>query len=189
MELILISSNKLKVILTPDEMKKYRLDTGKDGHGVTDKRHLASLLEDIKRKSGFSVDSGSVYIELFESIDGGCEIFISREIRKISPPHDKASSHIESILIYRFHSVDDLISVSRRIEYTGIDCTSRIYCDEHDTIYLALTLMKGYNEENDRKLIFMEEYGERMNTEILKEHLDEHGRLICSNAIEALSKI
>ena len=191
MELILISSNKLKVILTAEEMKKYKLHKDSDVSHASEKKHLSSLLDDIKRKSGFSTDTGSVYIELFESIDGGCEMFITKEIHKLADLKNEVGADItKSIFIYRFTSANDIILASKRIVNSKNSYLSQLFSDDLGVFYLVLTAFGEHKKQNDAELIFMEEYGERIDDECFKDYLDEHARPICrSDAVRILSQM
>lgn len=187
MELILISSNKLKVILSEKEMEKYGLHYAV----ATDKKHLNSLLTDIKKKSGFNTDNGSIYVEMFESLDGGCEIFITREVTSVQKAGAGApkKSSVESIITYKFNSAEDIISASKILFSKKLKHESRLFCDERGFFYLLLTFAAGFNS-NSAELIFLNDFGALARERYIREYLDEHGRLICvKDAVETLAKI
>ncbi len=185
MELMLISRTTLKIVLTDDEMKKYGLY---DTDDISGKTQLSRLLDDIKSRSGFDTANSTVSIELFESIGGGCEMFISKESRKDTPSSLVREAKTESIITYKFDAADVLISVSRRINAMQNPPRTRLICDECDNFYLMLTL-KDARADKER-LIFLDEYGERIFDSSIRLYLDEHGRVICpDNAIEILSEL
>lgn len=191
MELILISSNKLKVILNEEEATKYRLNSGSDISSASEKKHLGSLLEDIKRKSGFNTDSGSIYVELFESLHGGCEIFITREMIGLSASKSKVLKKDvrESIIAYKFNAAEHVILACKRLSERDLTYKSRLFCDDQGLFYLILTFRDGFDSDNTG-LIFMNEYGIKIQNQYLREYLDEHGNLICeNNAVKILSAI
>lgn len=191
MELILISSNKLKVILTEAEMKKYKLDRDLDISGMSEKRHLGSLLDDIKKKSGFNTDSGSIYVELFESVCGGCEMFITRESHRLTPSKSggRQKDIRKSIITYKFENASDVILASKRLALRDLTFESRLMADENGAFYLFLTFRDGFDAD-DNSLMFMDEYGVPVHTEYLRERLEEHGRSICDkDAVNILSKL
>ncbi len=196
MELILISSNKLKIILTKEEMKKYKLNGDCNVSHMSEKKHFSLLLDDVKKRSGFDAASGSIFIELFESLRGGCEIFITKEARSPSRELVPASgtafrrSTTESILTYKFTCAEDLILASKRLSDTDLIFESRLFSDEYGSFYLFLTFRSGYSSSEEYKLIFLEEYGDKLQIPSIRLHLDEHGKLICEkDATEILSKL
>ena len=192
MELILVSSNKLKVILSDEEMIKFNLYEIGNGYAVTDKKQISPLLDEIKKRSGFSADSGSVYIEMFESLGGGCEIFITREIHKLPPKSadDDSIPHTKSVIVYKFQTASDVILASKRLNKNDISCKSKLFSMDGGAFYLSLTFKKGQIPNKSNGLIFMEEYGEQMPHAEIVDYLGEHGSLICKeNAVETLAKI
>ncbi len=191
MELILISSNKMKVILDDDEMKKYKLSEECDLSLVSGKRQFAALLEEIKKKSGFDTRDHSVYIELFESLRGGCEIFITREKKSALTGDSYIKKDLrESIIIYKFKSAEDLILASKRLLTLNANVRSQLRADESGAFYLYIGFPEGYSFYEDIDLIFLGEYGERMSGEVIKLYLTEHGNTILhEDAIGTLSKL
>ncbi len=195
MELILISSNKLKVILSKEEMKKYKLNSDCNISNISEKKHFSSLLDEIKRKSGFDTMNDRIYVELFESLRGGCEIFITRETKTqirelISPKNDYFKKSVkESVLTYKFDCAEHLISAAKRLNTVNLSCESRLLSDEFGSFYLFLTFRDGYSSET-HDLIFLDEYGVRLRDSSIRLYLGEHGKSICDMcAVEALSKI
>lgn len=191
MELILISSNKMKVILDDGEMKKFRLCERSDLSPVCDKGQLSPLLDEIKKKSGFDTRDCKVYIELFESLRGGCEIFITRE-KKGYPtvdPYIKKDLH-KSIIIYKFKCAEDVILASYRLLSLGADIKSQLRADESGIFYLYMCFPDGYSFYEDIDLIFLGEYGECVSGEATRLYLSEHGKIIIDNdAIGTLAKL
>lgn len=188
MELILISSNKLKVILSKEEVEKYKLSSDCNISHISEKKQLNLLLDDIKIKSGFDTDSGSIYIEMFESLLGGCEIFITKEMHKLSPSRSEIvkKSVKESILTYKFTSVESLILAAKRLTNTNILCKSRLFYDEYGAFYLTLTFREGFNSKDDVRLIFMDEYCEKIQGANIRDYLEEHGNIICKEDSTAI---
>ena len=195
MELILISSNKMKVILSEDEMKKYKLSSDGSIALISEKKQFRSLLDEIKKKSGFDTLEHSIYVELFESMRGGCEIFITKESSKnksdsLLPSLTSMQKHsLESIITYKFSNAADLLAAAKRLN-TQNSFISQLYADESDIFYLSLTFRQGYSDTEGYALIFLDEYGKKVSGQNLRTYLDEHGRkIIENNAIEVLSKL
>ena len=192
MELILISSNKLKIILTKEEMKKYKLSADTDVSHIYGKKQFCVLLDEVKKRSGFDIMSDSIYVELFESLRGGCEIFITREgpskPRTLPQPKFKKDV-IETIITYKFACAEDLILAAKRLSMTPIVFESRLFSDENESFYLFLTSKEGYSADS-LPLIFLEEYGTKVKSTNIRLYLDEHGHdLISKDAVKILSEI
>ena len=192
MELILISSNKLKIILTKEEMKKYKLSADTDVSHIYEKKQFCVLLDEVKKRSGFDIMSDSIYVELFESLRGGCEIFITREglsKSKHLPQPKFKKEMIETIITYKFARAEDLILAAKRLSTTPIVFESRLFSDENESFYLFLTSKEGYSADS-LPLIFLEEYGTKVKSSDIRLHLDEHGHdLISKNAVNVLAQL
>lgn len=194
MELILISSSKLKIILDADESKKYNVTNIDGGIELCDRKRLSGILDDIYRLSGFDTRCDNLSIEIFESRSGGCEMFITKEGESKS----YSSKQIKSLcreclsdnvtLAYIFKTMSDLISVCRLLGNKNLPMKSRAFCIENKNFYLILTFLGFFSSELYTSLEFISEFGERISTEGLEDYLIEHGKEICDGeAIETLS--
>ncbi|MCQ2355035.1 MAG: adaptor protein MecA [Clostridia bacterium] len=77
MELILINNTKLKIMLTADEVRQYDID--REGEGGCDmRRTFAPVLDRARERCGFDASAGRVFIQLFPSREGGCEMFVTK---------------------------------------------------------------------------------------------------------------
>lgn len=204
MELIRISDRKLKIMLTPTDMHHFELnpDTfGEDSAGMH--RSFRLLLEEIKKQTGFDADDRQISVQYFPSREGGCEMFISRV-----PPvceADRASSPMTQSLqirqqgvrgafhrecAYRFQSLDQILTVCRRLSQIGYIGSNSAYCDNFDRYYLLLSVLAESPFATPNELAFITEYGMIENTSLLKIYLKEHGRVICSeNAVYQLGRL
>lgn len=194
MELILISGNKLKVILDADEARKYKI-IDNDGIDLHCKgKNLREILDDIYRLSGFDTKSENISVEIFESRDGGCELFITRQTeRKTYSAKQIKTLCCECLsdnvtLSYIFKTMSDLISVCKLLGEKAMPTKSQAFSVGSKNFYLILTFLGFFTPELYSSLEFISEYGDRIASEHLEDYLDEHGKVICDGeAIETLS--
>lgn len=78
MELILISNTKLKIMLDEEDMRKYNIGTDSDCSGGATRRAIRSLLECAKEQIGFNTTGEEIFVQLYASKRGGCELFVTK---------------------------------------------------------------------------------------------------------------
>ncbi|MCD8315666.1 MAG: adaptor protein MecA [Firmicutes bacterium] len=121
METIRISESKIKVMLSREDMMKYRISRASaDGSDPSLRAAIRSILRDAGRAGGFDPDSGQLYIQLYPDKRGGCELFVTRtddaEGRgKAAPKAHIARTCAARAEIFSFPSLDGLISFADRI--------------------------------------------------------------------------
>lgn len=202
MELIRISNQKLKIMLTPSDMSHFELDseTLEDDH-IQMHRAFRMLLTEVREQIGFEADDRHLSVQYFPSREGGCEMFISNlqdndrgdgRIGK-STALQVRSTRKECFMrdfAYRFASLHDLLAVCKRLRSIGYICESAAYRDEEQTYHLFLSALSASPFSIPDELAFVVEYGTVENASARKLSLREHGRVICDNhAIEILSEL
>ncbi|MCD8311108.1 MAG: adaptor protein MecA [Firmicutes bacterium] len=140
METIRISESKIKVMLSREDMTKYRIPrasadgsdpslraaTSADGSDPSLRAAIRSILRDAGRAGGFDPDSGQLYIQLYPDKRGGCELFVTKtdddaEGRGKAAPKacdvstGAARTCAVRMEIFSFPSLDGLISFADRI--------------------------------------------------------------------------
>ena len=101
MELILISNTKLKIMLDEDEMIKYHI--GREGDTTTGStgKAIRSLLECAREQIGFNTEGVEIFVQLYASKKGGCELFITKcpaaEETEVAYDETKASLLINGV--------------------------------------------------------------------------------------------
>ncbi|MBQ9773300.1 MAG: adaptor protein MecA [Clostridia bacterium] len=201
MELIRISDRKLKIMLTPTDMRHFELNPDtfcEDSVGMH--RSFRHLLEEVKRQTGFEADDHQISVQYFPSREGGCEMFISRmpavcESGCLSqPPTQSLQLRQKNVrntfhreCAYRFSSLSDLLAVCHRLSEIGYIGSNSAYTDAAERYYLLLTVLAESPFTIPEELQFLSEYGTIENSSLLKIYLAEHGQILCSeNAVYQL---
>ena len=79
MELIVINESKIKIMLSKPDMLHYQLEANKmnqtDEHTRAVFRHI---FDDARAEIGFDTTGKRLFIQMFTSREGGCEIFVTK---------------------------------------------------------------------------------------------------------------
>lgn len=78
MELILISNTKLKIMLDESDMRKYHIENECDCAEGSTRKAIRSLLECARDQIGFNTDGEEIFVQLYTSKQGGCELFVTK---------------------------------------------------------------------------------------------------------------
>lgn len=158
MELIVISDKKLKIILDDGELasrgialdelecedERYadeKRETN-EKHGIDEKRSIAKaalrgILDEARDKTGFDASHAKVYIQLYPSRGGGCEIYVTKlsecaDDYPVKPASHKRAGHIlppeehrgPGEVCYAFESLDNLCGACKRLAVSEADLGS-----------------------------------------------------------------
>ncbi len=200
MELIRISENKIKIMLSAGDMSAYDLPTeGLDYCEEAVREAFRAVLKDAGRRSGMDFSDSRLSIQLYPSRDGGCEMFVTRtgdrsegdgteelgacrtaplpqkdggtEERK--PRWDRAEA-------FGFESMNWLLSICRRLKRIGFSGNSAAFRDENGRCFLLIEVPTPL-----RSLIT--EYGTLESAAAVRLYISEHGKPICRrHAVEIL---
>ena len=205
MELIRISDRKMKIMLTPTDMRQFELNADTFGEDSAEMhKSFRLLLDEIKKQTGFEADDNRISVQYFPSREGGCEMFISysplccddvgtdahethpcKRALQVHPKHKGGAFHRECA--YRFSTLNHLLSVCRRLCKIGYVGSSSVYRDEKDQYYLLITVLATSPFMTPDEINFIVEYGSIENVTLLKLYLREHGNTICTdNAVHQL---
>ncbi len=198
LELILINSSKLKIMMTSEDMAQYDLKCENIDYDNTEtRRAFWSILDEAKHKTGFDAASDKVFVQLYPSKGGGCEMYItklgasdsSKENRQISFG-ERRKGRTE---IYRFDKLDWLIAVCRRLSLLGCAKESSAYFDPaKNAYYLSLTEQCTTCNQGSGvgEMSFIKEFGKTENYTALRMYIKEYCRCICeSDAVKTLSRM
>ena len=193
MELIRISSCKLKVMLTASDVERFHLDP-ENSEGEDLHRSFRLLLQQIKEESGFDAGGKELSIQYFPSREGGCEMFISHlnetdsdaAPTPVQPLREIAGFHKE--YAFRFPEMESLLAACKRLCGMGYIGESQAYIDEKKSCFLFLGFLSGHPFEMPEELLFLSEYGRQECVAETKLYLAEHGSSICrSSAVSILA--
>jgi hypothetical protein len=128
MELIIIGENRLKIMLTCEDMARYELsEPCAETMGVRARRALRSIVADAHAQIDFDTDSERLLVQLFASREGGCEIFVTRLeepgevklLRALSVEGDLSGGENVRPLWLRLESLGDVTALCRRLMSAG----------------------------------------------------------------------
>ena len=209
MDLIKISDTKLKIMLNCEDMAHY--DLHNDHISIADRhvRHvLRQILADAKQQTGFDSDMQRLYVQMYPSADGGCELFVSKpeadndipaactDVRALSitPQYGRALSAKERLgndmCAYSFTCLEHLIAVCRRLDSIGYHGASSAFVDQKHTYFLILNEVSHPSLYSPDEYCFLGEYGNRENARALQSYLGEYCRQICAqNAVQTLMQL
>ena len=139
MELIVISESQIKLMLSGDEMKSYRGSTGEV---------LRDIIGEAQRQYGIAPMAGRIYVQMYPSRSGGCELFVTRLRGGTSLPAPGAERTVTEYrpvgtigrqVAYAFLRMDCLLGCCAALCRSGYPGSSAAYVDPgHRTYYLLL---------------------------------------------------
>lgn len=200
MEFILISEDKLKVVLSKNDLAEFDMKADELDYSKTEtKRVFWDIIGRAARSVGFNCDGSRILVQLYTCRDGGCEMFISRlcsyeegfGVEETDMHCKKLRKNREGLLrrgVYGFETLEWLITVCRRLCEIGYSGNSSAYVGDDRRFYLILDGLNSLEYSPLDEYSFLCEYGDTENTEALTNFLSEHGKEICpSRAVETLS--
>lgn len=198
MELILINDNKLKISLSNLDLKQYSLDCNNINYDCTEtRRAFWNILDEAKQKTGFDAASQKVFIQLYPSRAGGCEMYVTKlgltEHESMLPTASNDSHALRPLNVKRsafsFESLDRLISVCKRLSYIGFSGNSSAFKGSGEKYFLI------FDEPEENAYIplsefsFISEYGRSENLKYTNLFVSEHADCIClEGAVETLAE-
>lgn len=208
MELILISSSKLKIMLSDEDMEKYDLKAETvDYDNTATRRAFWSILDDAKNETGFDAASDRLFIQMYPSKDGGCEMFVTklgtlcaeeappapcppdrkRQRSALSPKGEERTK--ERLSVYSFESLEWLLEVCRRLLRVKWKGRSRAYKAFDGKCYLFL-YERGEALPLLTRFSFIGEYGIAEHAETVSLYIKEYASPLCENAaVETLGAL
>ena len=213
MELIIINENKLKIMLSSDDMEKYGLKNEDIDYSFSGARAaLKSILSDARIKTGFDTEGENdrIFIQLYPSVEGGCEMFVTKidlvcpkiieEDTSLMPaykeqsivplkPSKKVAPIKRTTLTYCFDMIEWVSCACRELKRRQFSGESALFCDNLGRYYLLISSTLTDDRKNEPST-FLSEFATLENTEHARLYLYENGKCICpSDAVEILSKL
>lgn len=199
MELLLISENKLKISLSAADMEAYALRCEDLDYRNTETRRVFwSILDRAKHETGFDAASERVLVQVYPSVCGGCELFVTKMSGCASTGLEKlrerltAGSGRKTLQVWRFPEFGSLLAACGCLRSLPGICGSSAYAEEGKGYLLFLTCRESENGllpgfyPTDR----LREYGSRLNASAALLRAPEHCSLLADgNAVERLSAL
>ncbi|MBE6544118.1 MAG: adaptor protein MecA [Ruminococcaceae bacterium] len=146
MELLIISDCKLKIILSKGDMESYNLTAEALDYSLKNTRQtFDEIFELAKRKTGFEIKKGRLFVQVYPSVDGGCEIYLTRLEEICGLVEDGyASTHVVSV----YSSKDIAENSVDRIKHNSSIDRIDLYKDNYNGTYFVTARLKKNTAED-----------------------------------------
>lgn len=145
MEVLKISDSKLKIMLTRQDMQRYRLNSDNIDYNDSRTKHsFWQILDAVKESHGFDTSGDKVLIQYYPSKDGGCELFVTKlGILPAASERTIAKSNRITMLeerrtVYRFEDFETMLIGARLIKNSSGIKYSDAFLGESGEYYLEI---------------------------------------------------
>lgn len=194
MELIVIDDRRIKLMLTAEDMEIYRVGE------LESKELIRGIMLDACRKCGYAGEAmrGRIYVEMYPSKSGGCEMFVTKLAERNSDKgKDRGSGGImksvnENVIaeyrkyvfrgrvIYSFDSMKPLLLACRGLAKSGYIGESTAYRDDEKGAYYLVI-------EHESPIV-SENLGTLCKSSVYY-YINEHCRMLCTDAAAILGNL
>lgn len=195
MDFIRIGSNKLKIMLTREDAAHYALCPDTADHTDTKtRRAFRAILTDIKAKTDFDAAEDKVYIQIFPSREGGCELFVTKMGVALSQKSEAAGKAERTPrkrreVIFYFTDLEGVVAACQRLLGAKFKGESRVWLDDLGRYWLHL-FEEGEPLTARHDYACLLEYGYMENRDNAALMLPEHAKILAAdNAVEIFSKL
>jgi len=179
MELILINSEKLKIMMSRDDMAEYDISCERADYKNTEtRRAFWNILDQAKRRTGFDAASDKIYIQMYPSKEGGCEMYVTKLGFSEKETQENTETETEP-QIYRFDSLGTLLKVCSELDRLGYTKFGRTYTDKSG---FFLCLESEAIKKNADRIAFLAEFGEKWDGDVFFRYKGEYCSPICEHA-------
>ncbi len=192
MELIVIDSRRMKIMLSCEELSSYSIDASSfDPEDEKTKRILYDIVDRARRSAGLDGAAGGMFVQVFTSTDGGCEMYVTDFSRlgdeeyggEQHMPEEERTSVRKRKQVYRFDGVSELLLACRALHELGYSEASNAYLTDSAGAYLVLN-------EWERESWAALEFGESVFFGGMMPYLYEHTRQIAEgDAVSVLGEL
>lgn len=196
MEWIRISQNKLKIMLTAEDTRHYELNCDSTDYAELTRTAFQEILTDVRKQTDFDASEDKIYIQMYPSKEGGCELFVTKvglllteDAGTCTPtvlPRKKERPRrtAELRIALRFEELESLLAICRRLRQKKEIAKSEVWQDEKGRWWLLFSALL------EKKPAFAAEYGKEIRADSARLYLAEHGRVIChKSAIETMARM
>ncbi len=136
MELIKVNTAKLKIILTPSDIKEFDIDARTfDYTSKHSQKAFRSILTKAKELTGFDASGCRLYVNFFPSRDGGAEMYLTRKAKilpdstclSLQRSKNKESVNESTGYILQSFNLDTLILLCSKLHIEGHALQSSLY--------------------------------------------------------------
>lgn len=178
MELIKIDENRLKVMLTAEDLRTYDIAFDRlDYSGTETRRVIWSILDTAKKETGFDAAGDKICIRAFRDKDGGCELFVSRVT---APPRRTPKKHL-----YAFSTCEALCAACKRLSACRFEGAGAAYLCDDGRFFLELEFSAA--DTTEAMLSILLEFGKQIPH--AKTYLAEHATTLCQNAVSIFARL
>lgn len=202
MDIILLSDDKLKVKLSPEDMKRLSISCDSmDYDNTGTRRAFWDILDKAKEKTGFDAAKERVFVQVYPSRDGGCDMYVTKASSlQEGTIGDKQTAvtvlpqKSKKWLTYSFDNADDMICVCYKLKNMGYSGDSRAFCEERAdarVIYYLVLWNFAVPSSGDLGCFdFICDYGRRHKNFASISYIGEHCECIAKNgAVRILSDL
>ncbi len=119
MESIIIGPDRIKIMLSGEELKNYGLNR----NGDIDSCLTGTVLRKILRDAGFDTALSRLHVQVYDSKDNGCEMYVALLPEELT---DGENAETSVIIV---EGKNDLLSLASRLTQIGYTDTLSIYTD------------------------------------------------------------
>ena len=202
MELIVINENKLKIMMTKNDMESYGLNENEFYCSVSNAREiLEKILHNSPIHTGFEniTIEDKILIQLYPDKNGGCELYVTKmifdetEYTRFMPEENNSKYLLPKpqikmpLISFKFDTLEDVILAAKELVLRNHVYDASFYKNHDGKYYLFINTSNG---NGDSPIEFLSEFGEMTNTENSYLMLLEYGKcLYKKDAIKVLSVI
>jgi negative regulator of genetic competence, sporulation and motility len=197
MEVLKISDNKLKIMMSRQDMEKFGLRADKvDYNDAATRRSFFEIMDSVKNSHGFETEGDKILIQFYPSKDGGCELFVTKlgllpqSSEKTISKSDRVTMLTTRRELYVFSNINNLIRAVKALGCNSDIKYSDVFYDEETEggRYILEVMERGsgrgiFISELDLLL----EFSERADNYIYPYITEHYKKLTQGDAIEQYS--
>lgn len=175
MEVIRINRERIKIMLSPEDMVE--MDINCDMLDTFDRRGkeaFGKIMQEARDRCGFISCGRKIFVQVFPSKDGGCEMFIT----KMNDGDLSARTARRRKYYYRFCVFEDMLKFCAAVAKINHSCSA--YKDTEKSEYYIMS---------DERCDICGEFGGIECSEMCEVYISERCRLICEDAEKVLGKL
>lgn len=195
MELLVISPEKIKIMLTAHDMEKYNLNAEDMDYNMSKTREaIKQILEIAKTRTGFCLEGERMFIQAFPCRTGGCELYISKlgNSGLTSLPQNLSADKNTTITVL-FDELTDLAALCNGIKNLSAIHDDCIYYDNYKQCYILTFRVDKILDENSTPVLeaVIREFGGSVsnNSASFSSATERYSCLCGVNAIELFAKL